>query len=71
MCAGNMKEWTMQLNDIIEIGIIQAENDGMDKDEIIEYVAKANNVGSDVVASIYYNLIDLQNKISDKLGIVV
>lgn len=61
----------MQLNDIIEIGIIQAENDGMDKDEIIEYVAKANNVGSDVVASIYYNLIDLQNKISDKLGIVV
>lgn len=61
----------MKLDDIIEIGIIQAENEGMDKSEIIEYVARANNVGTDQVASVYFNLIEMQDKISDKLGISV
>ena len=59
----------MQLNHVIEMSLIQAENEGLSKQEAIEYAARANNVGTDVVADIYNSLIEWQDKIADKLGI--
>ena len=59
----------MQLCHVIEMSLIQAENEGLTKQEAIEYAAKANNVGVDVVRDVYENLVDLQNRIADKLGI--
>ena len=51
------------------MSLIQAENEGLSKQEAIEYAARANNVGTDVVADIYNSLIEWQDKIADKLGI--
>lgn len=59
----------MQLCHVIEMSLIQAENEGLTKQEAIEYAAKANNVGVDIVRDVYENLVDLQNRIADKLGI--
>lgn len=59
----------MQLSHVIEMSLIEAENEGMTKHEAIEYAARANNVAIDVVRDVYENLVDLQNKIADKLGI--
>lgn len=61
----------MQLSHVIEMSLIQAENEGLRKNEAIEYAARANNVGVDVVRDVYENLVDLQNKIADKLGITL
>lgn len=59
----------MQLDHVIEMSLIEAENEGMSKQEAIEYAARANNVGTDVVAGVYNNLVEWQDKIADKLGI--
>lgn len=59
----------MQLSHVIEMSLIEAENEGMTKHEAIEYAARANNVAVDIVQDVYENLVDLQNKIADKLGI--
>jgi len=59
----------MQLSHVIEMSLIEAENDGLNKQEAIEYAARANSVSVDVVRDVYENLVDLQNKIADKLGI--
>lgn len=59
----------MQLNHVIEMSLIEAENEGMSKQEAIEYAARANNVGVDVVAGVYDSLIEWQDKIADRLGI--
>jgi len=59
----------MQLNHVIEMSLIQAENEGLGKQEAIEYAAKANNVSTDVVRTVYENLVDFQIKIADRLGI--
>lgn len=61
----------MRVSDVIEISLIEAENEGMDKNEAIEYAARANNVGVDLVKDVYDNLIDLQNRISERLGIEI
>jgi hypothetical protein len=61
----------MQLNHVIEMSLIEAENDGLSKQEAIEYAARANNVNVEVVRSVYQNLVDLQNRIADKLGISI
>lgn len=59
----------MMLNDVIEMSLIDADSKGLAKDEAIEYAARANNVGADVVATVYTNLVDMQNRIADRLGI--
>jgi len=61
----------MQLNHVIEMSLIEAENDGLSKQEAIEYAARANNVNIEVVRNVYQNLVDLQNRIADKLGISI
>jgi hypothetical protein len=59
----------MQLNHVIEMSLIEAENEGLCKQEAIEYAARANNVSSDVVRTVYENLVDFQIRIADRLGI--
>lgn len=59
----------MQLNHVIEMSLIEAENEGLGKQEAIEYAARANSVSVDIVRDVYENLVDLQNRIADKLGI--
>jgi hypothetical protein len=59
----------MQLNHVIEMSLIEAENEGLSKQEAIEYAARANNVTVDIVADVYNNLIEWQDRIADKLGI--
>jgi hypothetical protein len=59
----------MQLNHVIEMSLIEAENEGLGKQEAIEYAARANNVSSDVVRTVYENLVDFQIRIADRLGI--
>lgn len=61
----------MELNHVIEMSLIEAENEGLSKREAIEFAARANNVSVDVVRDVYENLVDLQNKIADKLGITL
>ena len=53
------------------MSLIEAENDGLSKQEAIEYAARANNVNIEVVRNVYQNLVDLQNRIADKLGISI
>jgi len=59
----------MQLNDVIEMSLIEAENEGLGKHEAIEYAARANNVSVDIVKTVYENLVDFQIRIADRLGI--
>jgi hypothetical protein len=59
----------MRLSNVIEMSLIEAENEGLTKHEAIEYAARANSVSVDVVRDVYENLICLQNKIADRLGI--
>jgi hypothetical protein len=59
----------MQLNHVIEMSLIEAENEGLGKYEAIEYAAKANNVSIEHARSVYENLVDFQIKIADRLGI--
>jgi hypothetical protein len=59
----------MQLNHVIEMSLIEAENEGLSKQEAIEYAARANNVAVDIVAGVYNNLVEWQDKIADRLGI--
>jgi hypothetical protein len=59
----------MQLNHVIEMSLIEAENEGLSKQEAIEYAARANNVTVDIVADVYNNLVEWQDRIADKLGI--
>lgn len=59
----------MQLNDVIEMSLIEAENEGLGKHEAIEYAARANNVSVDTVKTVYENLVDFQIRIADRLGI--
>jgi len=61
----------MELNHVIEMSLIEAENEGLSKREAIEFAARANNVSVDVVRDVYENLVDLQNKIADRLGITL
>lgn len=61
----------MQLNHVIEMSLIEAENEGLSKQEAIEYAARANNVSVDIVADVYNNLIEWQDRIADKLGIKI
>ncbi len=51
------------------MSLIEAENEGLCKQEAIEYAARANNVSSDVVRTVYENLVDFQIRIADRLGI--
>ena len=46
-----------------------AENEGLCKQEAIEYAARANNVSAEHVRTVYENLVDFQIKIADRLGI--
>jgi len=59
----------MQLNNVIEMSLIEAENNGLSKQEAIQYAARANNVTADVVANVYNSLVEWQDKIADRLGI--
>lgn len=59
----------MMVSNLIELSLIEAENQGLGRQEAIEYAARANSVSTDVVADVYENLVDLQNRIADKLGI--
>jgi hypothetical protein len=59
----------MQLNHVIEMSLIEAENEGLCKQEAIEYAARANNVSTEHVRTVYENLVDFQIKIADRLGI--
>jgi len=59
----------MQLNHVIEMSLIEAENEGLGKQEAIEYAARANNVSAEYVRTVYENLVDFQIKIADRLGI--
>jgi hypothetical protein len=61
----------MQLNHVIEMSLIEAENEGLSKQEAIEYAARANNVTVDIVADVYNNLVEWQDRIADKLGIKI
>jgi hypothetical protein len=59
----------MQLNHVIEMSLIEAENEGLSKQEAIEYAARANSVSTEYVRIVYENLVDFQIKIADRLGI--
>ena len=59
----------MQLNHVIEMSLIEAENEGVCKQEAIEYAARANSVSTEYVRTVYENLVDFQIKIADRLGI--
>ena len=59
----------MQLNHVIEMSLIEAENEGLCKQEAIEYAARANSVSTEYVRIVYENLVDFQIKIADRLGI--
>ncbi len=59
----------MQLNHVIEMSLIEAENEGLCKQEAIEYAARANSVSTEYVKTVYENLVDFQIKIADRLGI--
>jgi len=59
----------MQLNHVIEMSLIEAENEGLCKQEAIEYAARANSVSTEYVRTVYENLVDVQIKIADRLGI--
>ena len=59
----------MQLNNVIEMSLIEAENEGLGKQEAIEYAARANSVSTEYVKTVYENLVDFQIKIADRLGI--
>ena len=59
----------MQLNHVIEMSLIEAENEGLCKQEAIAYAARANNVSAEHVRTVYENIVDFQIKIADRLGI--
>ncbi len=51
------------------MSLIEAENEGLSKQEAIEYAARANSVSTEYVRTVYENLVDFQIKIADRLGI--
>lgn len=51
------------------MSLIEAENEGLCKQEAIEYAARANSVSTEYVRTVYENLVDFQIKIADRLGI--
>ena len=51
------------------MSLIEAENEGLGKQEAIEYAARANSVSTEYVKTVYENLVDFQIKIADRLGI--
>ena len=43
----------MQLNHVIEMSLIEAENEGLGKQEAIEYAARANSISTEYVKTVY------------------
>lgn len=61
----------MQDDYSIECALIEAENNGLEGDAALEYAALKNKVPKIEAERVHRFLYDMQNRISDRLGIAI